>query len=132
MANFAAAPVSIHRAKKYLLNSNDGHRAFLFRFVGIHLEIFVQINFIAEGNDGGAEHHLLIRVSKPHRIRAALQTENIGQHIFQLFTCCGSEKDIHPKNPETSTVSFFCCLFFDVEPRDIFPAREDLNPHASV
>ena len=120
MANFAVAPVSIHRAKKYLLNSNDGHRAFLFRFVGIHLEIFVQIDFIAEGNDGGAEHHLLVRVSKPHRIRAALQTENIGQHIFQLFTCCGSEKDIRPKNPETSTVSGFFAAHFLMWNREIF------------
>ena len=39
-------------------------------------------------------------------------------------------------NPNTNKVhngfGVFCCPFFDVEPRDIFPAREDLNPHASV
>ena len=46
---------------------------------------------------------------------------NIWKYLFWSHTpCCGSEKDIHPKNPETSTVSGFFAAHFLMWNREIF------------
>ena len=57
---------------------------------------------------------------------------NSGISFPEPCTMLWIRKRYPPEKPRNfNGFGVFCCPFFDVEPRDIFPAREDLNPHAS-
>ena len=56
------------------------------RFLSENDKVLIVDDFMAEGNDGGAEHHLFVGTGDAYIVRTALQPKDEGQDVLQLIT----------------------------------------------